>query len=108
MPSDHRLRRGLLGYLIPFAPHAFVPQCQDRSSRMPSHLVFLPILTHFTVTPAIPSASSGLEPSSFTGSPPIESKDFIVNLLCHVRTLYAQRIRITLGASVLPLLLAQS
>ena len=24
MPSIHRLRRGLLGYLIPFATHAFV------------------------------------------------------------------------------------
>lgn len=24
----HRLRRGLLGSLIPFAPHAFVRQCQ--------------------------------------------------------------------------------
>ena len=24
MPSTHRLQRGLLGYLIPFAPHAFV------------------------------------------------------------------------------------
>ena len=26
--STHRLRRGLLGYLILFAPHAFVPQRQ--------------------------------------------------------------------------------
>ncbi|OGE74044.1 MAG: hypothetical protein A3C49_03980 [Candidatus Doudnabacteria bacterium RIFCSPHIGHO2_02_FULL_42_25] len=24
MPNIHRLQRGLLGYLIPFAPHAFV------------------------------------------------------------------------------------
>ena len=27
--SHHRLRRGLLGYLILFAPHAFVLQCQN-------------------------------------------------------------------------------
>ena len=27
-PSDHRLQRGLPGYLILFAPHAFVPQRQ--------------------------------------------------------------------------------
>ena len=27
-PSTHRLRRGLPGYLILFAPHAFVPQRQ--------------------------------------------------------------------------------
>ena len=26
--SDHRLQRGLPGYLILFAPHAFVPQRQ--------------------------------------------------------------------------------
>ena len=26
--STHRLRRGLPGYLILFAPHAFAPQCQ--------------------------------------------------------------------------------
>ncbi|CAM9665125.1 unnamed protein product [Phaeothamnion confervicola] len=26
--SIHRLRLGLLGYLIPFAPLAFVSQCQ--------------------------------------------------------------------------------
>ncbi|KAL2226458.1 UNVERIFIED_CONTAM: hypothetical protein Sindi_2004500 [Sesamum indicum] len=29
-PSIHRLRLGLLGYLIPFAPLAFVSQCQCR------------------------------------------------------------------------------
>ena len=31
-PSAHRLRPGLPGYLIPFAPLAFVPQRQKRSS----------------------------------------------------------------------------
>ncbi len=31
-PSIHRLRRGLPGYLILFAPHAFEPQCQLQSS----------------------------------------------------------------------------
>ena len=31
--SDHRLRRGLPGYLILFAPHAFVPQRQYIVSR---------------------------------------------------------------------------
>jgi len=30
--SIHRLGRGLQGYLIPFAPHAFVSQCQYCSS----------------------------------------------------------------------------
>ena len=39
--SIHRLRRGLPGYLILFAPHAFEPQCQLQSSEPPSPLVFL-------------------------------------------------------------------
>ena len=49
-PSIHRLRRGLPGYLILFAPHAFVPQCQFQSSKPPSPLMFLLISTHFTAT----------------------------------------------------------
>ena len=48
--SRHRLRRGLPGYLILFAPHAFAPQCQYQSRWSPSPLVFLPISTHFTAT----------------------------------------------------------
>ncbi|KAG4909459.1 hypothetical protein JHK87_055575 [Glycine soja] len=55
-PSIHRLRLGLLGYLIPFAPLAFVSQCQCRPSRVLSPLVFFPISTHFTAPPEIPSA----------------------------------------------------
>ncbi len=49
-PSSHRLRRGLPGYLILFAPHAFEPQRQLPSSKPPSPLVFLLISTHFTAT----------------------------------------------------------
>ena len=60
MSSIHRLGRGLKGYLILVAPHALVPQRQDRSSKLPSHLVFLPILTDSTPTPAVPLASPGL------------------------------------------------
>ena len=52
--SDHRLRRGLPGYLILFAPHAFVPQRQLQSSKPPSPPVFLLISKHFTATPGIP------------------------------------------------------
>ncbi|KAL0641259.1 hypothetical protein Bca4012_102801 [Brassica carinata] len=72
-PSIHRLRLGLLGYLIPFAPLAFVSQCQCRPSRVLSPLVFFPISTHFTAPPEIPlplpysslvvaTASTGLSP----------------------------------------------
>ena len=64
-PSIHRLRRGLPGYLILFAPHAFVSQRQSWSSKPPSPLVFLPISTHFTATPGIPLTSPTLKNHSF-------------------------------------------
>ena len=52
--STHRLRRGLPGYLILFAPHAFEPQRQLQTREPPSPLVFLHISTHFTATHGIP------------------------------------------------------
>ena len=64
-PSTHRLRPGLPGYLIPFAPLAFAPQRQTQSRKAPSPLVFLPISTHFTATPGIPLSSPALKISSF-------------------------------------------
>ena len=64
-PSTHRLRRGLPGYLILFAPHAFVPQRQFVSSKSPSPPVFLLISTHFTATLGIPLASPLLKLCSF-------------------------------------------
>src|SRR3712207_6943712 len=54
-PSIHRLRRGLPGYLILFATHAFVSQCQLQSRKSPSPLVFFLISTHFTATLGIRS-----------------------------------------------------
>ena len=60
-PSIHRLRPGLPGYLIPFAPLAFAPQRQLLPSKSPSPPVFFPISTHFTATPGIPPASAVLQ-----------------------------------------------
>ena len=59
-PSNHRLQRGLPGYLILFATHAFEPQRQLKPSRPPSPLVFLLISTHFTATLGIPLTSPAL------------------------------------------------
>ena len=59
-PRVHRLRLGLPGYLIPFAPLAFAPQRQYRSRQQPSPLAFLLIFTHSTATPAIPLPSPEL------------------------------------------------
>ena len=89
MPSTHRLRRGLLGYLIPFATHAFVPECQDSSSTLPSHLVFWLRLTDFTPTPAIPRASPCLECAHFFGGSGVELQDLTKDATHHLRTLYA-------------------
>ncbi|KAL4316893.1 hypothetical protein AHAS_Ahas15G0330600 [Arachis hypogaea] len=64
-PSIHRLRLGLLGYLIPFAPLAFVSQCQCRPSKVLLPLVFFSISTHFTATSEILSAPTVLQLGSF-------------------------------------------
>ncbi len=68
-PSIHRLRRGLPGYLILFAPHAFAPQRQLQPRKSPSPLVFLHISTHFTATRGIPLSSSVLKLCSFGCDP---------------------------------------
>ena len=54
--SEHRLRLGLQGSLIPFAPLAFVPQRQEVLSSPPTPSEFLSISTDFTPTPTIPAA----------------------------------------------------
>jgi hypothetical protein len=89
-PSTHRLGRGLPGYLILFAPHAFVPQRQFLSSHPPTQLVFLVISTHFTATPRILVASPGLKTSSIKGSSPVKPRAFTTDLLARLHTLYTQ------------------
>ena len=64
-PSIHSLRLRLQGYLIPFAPLAFVVQCQYEPSRVLSPLAFFPISTYFTIPPEIPSASTLLKAWEF-------------------------------------------
>ena len=68
-PSIHRLPRGLPGYLILFAPHAFEPQRQLLSSKPPSPLVFFLISTHFTATLGIPLPLRHSRPDSFNAVP---------------------------------------
>ncbi len=68
-PSTHRLGRGLPGYLILFATHAFAPQRQSRPRRPSSPQAFLQISTHFTATPGIPPSPVRLKQHSFQGSP---------------------------------------
>ena len=86
-PSNHRLQRGLPGYLILFAPHAFEPQRQLPSSKPPSPLVFLLISTHFTATLGIPLTSPVLQIDSFQCSPGVEPRVFTSDLPLRLRSL---------------------
>ena len=88
--STHRLQRGLPGYLILFAPHAFAPQRQYRASESPSPLVFRRISTNFTSTLAVPLTSPELKILSIKGSSGVELQDFTPDLKTRLRTLYAQ------------------
>ena len=89
-PSDHRLRLGLPGYLIPFAPLAFAPQRQYWARWTPSPPVFLLISTHFTATPGIPSSSPILKPDSLGCTSSGEPRAFTPHLPDRLHALYAQ------------------
>ena len=79
-PSNHRLRRGLPGYLILFATHAFASQRQYRSRPSPSPRVFLLISTNFTSTPGIPRPSPVFKPRSLGRTSWVKPRDFTSNL----------------------------
>ena len=89
-PSDHRLRLGLPGYLIPFAPLAFAHQRQYWARQALSPPVFLLISTHFTATPGIPSSSPILKLSSLGRRSSGEPRDFTSHLPNRLHALYAQ------------------
>src|ERR1700709_2740926 len=88
--STHRLQRGLPGYLILFAPHAFAPQRQYASSEPPSPLVFFRISTNFTSTLGIPLTSPRFKRCSLKGNSGVEPQAFTSNLQSRLRALYAQ------------------
>ena len=106
--SAHRLRRGLPGYLILFAPHAFAPQRQIRARKPPSPLMFLRISTNFTSTLGIPLSSLVLKSTSIKRSSRVKPEAFTLDLINSLHALYAQSFRTTLAPSVLPRLLARS
>ncbi len=53
MFSVQCLLLGLHGYLIRFAPLAFIPYCQNRSRNVPSLLLVRLRLMHFTATSVV-------------------------------------------------------
>ena len=90
-PSAHRLRLGLPGYLILFAPPAFAPQRQWRPRRLPSPSVFFPISAHFhryTGNSASPTAPEPPSSARFRGVEPPAST--VPGLKGRLRALYAQ------------------
>ncbi len=89
-PSAHRLQRGLPGYLILFAPHAFAPQRQYMARSSPSPPVFFLISTDFTPTPGIPASPPILQSDSFQCVPTVELWSFTPDLTNRLRALYAQ------------------
>ena len=89
-PSAHRLRRGLPGYLILFAPHAFASQRQYRPRDPPSPPVFFLISAHFTATPGVPVSPTTLESARIECRPGVKLRDFTSDVTNRLRALYAQ------------------
>ena len=88
--SEHSLRPGLQGSLIPFAPLAFVHQRQRFPSYLPSPLVFLSISTDFTPTPRVPVTPKYFQIASITPFSEVEPRYLKSDLTTRLRTLYAQ------------------
>src|SRR5437879_7136876 len=86
--SLHRLQLGLPGYLIRFAPPAFIPHRRTRSGRPPSPLVVLRGSEDFTPTPRIPSASPAPWLCSISSSPSVEQVALSGDLQSRLRMLY--------------------
>ena len=85
--STHRLGLGLPGYLIPFAPLAFAPQRQKRSSAPLSPPAFLPISTHFTAPLEVPHTPISLQTDSIKGTSAVKLQDFTPDLFDRLRAL---------------------
>ena len=85
--SAHRLQPGLPGYLIPFAPLAFVSQRQTRPSVPLSPPAFLPISTHFTAPPEVPHTPISPQLASLGRNSPVEPGAFTPYLTSRLRTL---------------------
>ena len=83
--SVHRLRLGLQGSLIPFAPLAFVHQRQYLTSSLPTPSVFLAISTHFTAPLQVPATSPRLKQLSFKTRFPVELEDLSFDLSYRLR-----------------------
>ena len=87
--STHRLRRGLPGYLILFAPHAFAPQRQLQTRESLRHWCSS---TYLRISPLhVEFHSPLLTPVfQFPMTPPVKPGAFTSDLKDRLRALYAQ------------------
>ncbi len=107
-PSIHRLPRGLPGYLILFAPHAFAPQRQFSVQKAAFATGVPTDLYAFHRYTGNSLSSPALQPTSIQSTSHLESRTFTSDLAGRLRALYAQSFRTTLAPYVLPRLLARS
>ena len=85
MFSVQCLLLGLQGYLIPFAPLAFIPYCQIRAGKMPSLLLVQTGSTHLTGPPTVLLTSTGPKPDSISCSSTLKRPDFTGDLSSKLR-----------------------
>src|SRR5690606_13809308 len=88
-PTDsiHRLRRGLPGYLILFAPARLVRLRQLRLTNLPPQLVFRVISMLFTATLLVPATATSLKTWVINGCSPVTLPAFTPALQARLRTL---------------------
>ena len=88
--STHRLRRGLPGYLILFAPHAFAPQRQLQTRESPSPSGVPPHLYAFHRYTWNSTLLFCTQVPQFPVTLPVEPGAFTSDLRNRLRALYAQ------------------
>ena len=88
--STHRLRRGLPGYLILFAPHAFAPPASVTDQRVAFATGVPPHLYAFHRYTWIPLSSSALKFPSSNDPPRLSRGLSTSDLRNRLRALYAQ------------------
>ena len=89
-PSTHRLRRGLPGYLILFAPHAFVPQRQFPVQKAAFATGVLPNIYAFHRYTRNSAFLSCTQVCQFARLTMVKPLPFTLRLANRLRTLYAQ------------------
>ena len=85
MFSVQCLLPGLHGYLIRFAPLAFIPHGRIRARKVPSLLLVRIGSTHFTATLCVLFTSPGPKLCSITRTPTLKRQDFTSDLQSTLR-----------------------